>query len=175
MNDLISFKKQLIAQIAAVGTLALAVWLGCELRAPYRAVGTALLVAFLIAGCMVGCGIFARFQKSDGMKHYRSDCRMFIFTGIGILLAVLGVFLMFAGVRDILDESGREAANWMVFVLSMFPLPFLTRAAACSLFSKDENKPRRTVMRVITAALWLAAVVLTVCGLLFGLIPAPAV
>ena len=172
---MISFKKQLIAQLAAAGALALAVWLGCEMRAPYRDVATALLVTFLVAGCMVGCGLFARLQKTDGMKQFRSDCRMFIFTGLGVLVAVLGVFLMFAGVRDILDESGREAANWMILVLSMFPLPFLTRAAACSLFSQDDNKPRRTVMRVITAALWLAAVVLTVCGLLFGLIPAVGV
>lgn len=172
---MVSFKKQLIAQLAAVGTLALAVWLGCEMRAPYRDVATSLLVTFLVAGCMVGCGIFARLQKTDGMKNFRSDCRLFIFTGLGILIAVLGVFLSFAGVRDILDEDGREAANLMIAVLSMFPLPFLTRAAACSLFSQDENKSRRTAMRVITAVLWGAAVVLTVCGLLFGLIPAPAV
>ncbi len=172
---MISFRKQLIAQVAAAATLALAVWLGCEMRAPYRDVATALLVTFLVSGCMVGCGIFARLQKTDGMKNFHSDCRMFIFTGLGILLAVLGVFLSFAGVRDILDEDGREAANLMILVLSVFPLPFLTRAATCSLFSQDENQSRRTVMRVITAALWGAAVVLTVCGLLFGLIPAVSV
>ena len=172
---MISFKKQLIAQLAAAGTLVLAVWLGCEMRAPYRAVNTALLVSFLVAGCMVGCGIFARRQNTDGMKPFYSDCRMFLFTGLGVLIAVLGVFLMFAGVRDILDENGREAANWMIAVLSIFPLPFLARAAVCSIFSQDENKPRRTVMRGITAALWAVAIVLTACGLLFGLIPAPAV
>ena len=172
---MISFKKQLIAQLGALATLALAVWLGCEMRAPYRDVATALLVSFLVAGCMVGCGLFARMQKTDGMKNFRSDCRMFIFTGLGILIAVLGVFLMFAGVRNILDEDGRQAANSMILVLSVFPLPFLTRAATCSLFSQDDNKTRRTVMRIVTATLWGAAVVLTVCGLLFGLIPAPAV
>ena len=172
---MISFKKQLIAQLAAAGAMALAVWLGCEMRAPYRDVSTALLVSFLVAGCMVGCGIFARLQKSDGMKQFRSDCRLFIFTGLGILIAVLGVFLMFAGVRDILNEDGRQAANAMILVLSLFPLPFLTRSAGTSLFSQDEHKTRRTVMRIVTAALWVTALIFTLCGLLFGLIPAVGV
>lgn len=172
---MISFKKQLIAQLASALSLALAVWLACGMRAPKRDVATALWVSFLVAGCMVGCGIFARFQKNEGMKNFRSDCRMFIFTGIGLLIAVIGVFLMFAGVRDILDESGREAANTMILLLSVFPIPFLMRSATCSLFSQDENKPRRTVMRIITAALWVAAVVLTLCGVLFAPIPAVAV
>ncbi len=172
---MISFKKQLIAQLAAAGTMALAVWLGCEMRAPYRDVSTALLVSFFVAGCMVGCGIFARFQKGDEIKNFRSDCRLFIFTGLGVLIAVLGVFLMFAGVRDILNEDGRQAANTMIVVLSMFPLPFLTRSAAASLFSQDEHKTRRTVMRILTAVLWATAILLTLCGLLFGLIPAVGV
>jgi len=172
---MISFKKQRIAHCGAAGALALAVWLGNGMRAPEQDVATALLVSFLVAGCMVGCGIFVRIQKSDAIKPFRSDCRLFIFTGLALLIAVLGVFLSFAGVRNILDESGRQAANSMILVLSLFPLPFLARAAACSLFSKDELKTRRLAMRLLTAALWVTAVVLTVCGLLFGFIPAASV
>ncbi len=170
-----SFTKQLVAQIATACTLAFSAWLCCEMHAPERPFGSAMLYAFLLAGCMTGSGLFFRFQKMPALKPYRAECRMFLYSGLVLLVAVVWIFLSYGGTRDILSEDGRKACNALIMVLSMFPLLFLFRATVVSLFARDDNKSRLKVMRILTGTLWGAAIILIICKALFATIPAATV
>lgn len=123
---------------------------------------------------MTGCGLFFRFQKFPALKPYRADCRLFLYSGLALLVTVVWVFITYGGTRDFLGEDGRLAANTLIVVLSMFPAIFLIRAAVVSLFAEDENKTRRTAMRAVTGVLWGVAVILSVCSVLFATLPAAA-
>lgn len=133
-----------------------------------------MLYAFLLAGCMTGCGLFFRFQKMPALKPYRADCRLFLYTGLALLIAVVWVFISYGGTRDFLNEDGRKACNTLIMLLSMFPLPFLIRATVVSLFARDDNKTRLRVMKILTGVVWGAALVLIICKALFATIPAAA-
>jgi len=132
-------------------------------------------MTLLVLACvLIGGAVYL--SRAHARKN--ADLRRDVWFGLGVGLVLLFLwfvsFWMYGGVSDVTAAAGVRARNFAIVCMSALPIPFLLRAAALAVFSKDEDRTRRLALCVIAGVCVLGFAALIVCGVLMNTLPVPA-
>lgn len=161
----VSAKGWLYAVFTAL-VLVFSLWLQNGMHAPGRLESgyfTACMALAVAAFTVLGIGVYAMlsFRKSRKVKH---PVDAWFTAGVGLILLVTAVWVIvsYGGLSRPFDEAGYAAANGMIVILSLLPVPWLVRLFTLSFCKGEDPSTGRTVLRLLSILLVLAIPVLIV-------------
>ena len=111
----------------------------------------ASLALAAVAVTVMGIGVYAMlsFRKSRKVKR---PVDAWFAAGIGLVLLIVAVSIImtYGGLSRPFGEAGYTAANIMVAVLSLLPLPWMIRLLTLSFRKGETPSAQRTVLRVVS-------------------------
>lgn len=130
MKHIAGARALVYAAMAAVCTALTASWqsgLGKDNGA--RALFAAIGGCFMIACVWIGVAFYLRHTRH---ACFRGDVLFGGIAGAILMLLTLVGFFRYGGVDDLTQQIGVAAANYMVIVISVLPLPLIVRAAVAA-------------------------------------------
>lgn len=128
---------------------------------------------FVFACCLLGACLYSYRAYTRRHREHLWDNLFLLLIGLGVMMAVLALFLQYGGMGEDITEHSYAAANACVILLSLLPIPFIIRTLVLA-FTSEQPKPaaRRTV-QLLAVVLVLAWIVLVVSGVYLKTIDYP--
>lgn len=161
------FARTWVYGIGTAGLIALSVWLQAQIHSTAgpetgfrRAVGALFLVAF----CLVGGTVYLRLTAARERTELKREAWFGFAVGAVLLCVMVVCFVLYADLPDTFQREGYTAANLLIVVLSLLPLPFVVRTDTLALTTEDTPSRRRTARCVGGAVTLLYIVSLAAVG-----------
>ncbi len=161
------FAKSILYQLAALGLLAVTVYLIMsmrttgELERSYFRSSTYLLISSTV---FLGTGIYSYRSYSKNHREYASDSFLLLLTGLISMIASVTAFIQFGGLETPFSESGYTAANVNILIMSVLPLPFFVRGTILA-FGHNEDK---LLLKRISLAISLLVLIIYILAVPYG-------
>ncbi len=160
------FVRTWVYGIWTTGLIGLSAWLQAQIHSsagPETGFRHAVVALFLLAFCLVGVTLYLRMTTARERPEIKREIWLGFTVGLALLCVMVVCFVLYGNLPDTFPKEGYIAANLLIVVLSLLPLPFVVRTDVLAL-TTEETPPRRRIAWCVGGVVTLAYILLIACG-----------
>lgn len=128
---------------------------------------------FLLACCLLGGSLYSYRAYTHRHREHLFDNVFLLLIGLAAMISALVLFLQYGGMGEEVTRHTYTAARACVIILSLLPVPFISRTLTLAFTSQQEKLIPRRVVQLLAVMLLLAWIALVVSGVYLNTIDYP--